>query len=327
MNPLTTVGLADPKKRTRHTHRTVLVFIASLVASLGFVALLNLYFGGSSTRVHAAAESGLFLSPQTSNAQVGQSFVVTLTVASLDQEFDSVGAFITYDPAVLQIEAADSLGALTNIFVKQFDNSAGTFNLQGGKLFPPLLKGTVPLFTIRFRALAPTTGAPLSFATPPRPHVLGVYHSGQLVPLGQTDGMVVVVLPPTATSTPTATGTATSTATPTQTATQTPTATSTRTPTGLPTNTPTHTPTGLPTNTPTRTATSPNTPRPTSQAPATSTATATATVTRTPTRPATEPTTDPQATLQPTPTRNTNPQATVQPTPTLLNVFLPLVQK
>lgn len=140
-----------------------------------------------------------------------------------------------------------------------------------------------------------------------------------------------VVIPPTATATPTSTPTATPSSTPTATATPTgtatatatptatPTATETATPTSTPTSTPVHTststatstPTGTPTSSPSQTPTATSTPTPT----ATATDTATATATSTPTATATF-TVTPTATATGTPTATPTPTASWTPTAT-----------
>ncbi len=125
-------------------------------------------------------------------------------------------------------------------------NTGGLVRYGAGNLVQGL-SAPFTLFQVRFKALAVTSGTPLSLVAD-RTIVIDAAGTQNI-----TGSLIngTLLIQPRPTDTPTPTSTATPTVTPTTTPTHTPTATSTWTPTATPTRTPTHTPTTTPTSTPT----------------------------------------------------------------------------
>lgn len=127
-----------------------------------------------------AAEDGavkLVLSPVSSAIQVGQEFEVVIQVEAGTQEVDVVGAFLNFDPAVLQVVGITSGNMLPDVMRSVFDNGSGAIGFETGKLGGPFPNGSFALATIRFKALDVTPETLLLFSQEP-PRRTNVYQAG-----------------------------------------------------------------------------------------------------------------------------------------------------
>ncbi len=198
----------------------------------------------------AAGTVQFYLSPGVNTISLNQEFMVDLMLETGSQPVDAADAFLSYDPAYLQVVSiTPDIAALPTILVASFDNAQGFIAYSAGKqLGGADASGTFRLATVRLRALAPTTGTDLTFVFQPPLHNTDAFYQGVSVMGSATNGSVVIQGQA---ATPTAPATKTPTSTPTRTPSATPTPTPTRGPTATPTYTPTRNP--EPTPTPTRT--------------------------------------------------------------------------
>jgi len=230
---------------------------------------------GGSRNAPNRAEAGtvqIVINPSTKTVNVDDVFTMVIEVQAGAQAVSAVDAFVDFDPTKLQVVDAGGSPAsgieqgttLPAVFQNSADNILGRIDYSAATFSPFPPSGTFTLATIRFKALAATTGTPVAFSQT-TPRVTTAAYLGSDVLGGVTDGVVVIQGPtihnvylpmlakvngvtatPTATlgSTPSSTATATGTPTPTATASPTATDTATATPTNTPT--PTATATSIP---------------------------------------------------------------------------------
>jgi uncharacterized repeat protein (TIGR01451 family) len=181
---------------------------------------------------------------------------VTLNSTTLGVSVAGTGNDITFDNSALTIDPTDCfpnplIGKILSAAIVNVSGTSSTLRVfvQG----PPINNDPIPdglLYTCRFEILGGTLPNiyPLIFSG-------GLAQDDNAMPVGPVageDGQILVALVgPTYTPSPTPTITETPSVTPTDTPTDTPTSTPTDTPTNTPTFTPTNTPTDTPTPTPT----------------------------------------------------------------------------
>lgn len=286
------------RARFARVPRSLLIVACSLVLiGAGMVYVGATAPAGSPRGLHAQSaenEVQLYLDPTNSGVEIGSLFSVTVRIATGEDEVDAVGAFIRFDPAVLQVDSVAPAGPLDIELENIFDNQAGTISYQAGRLETPFPQGDFPLATIGFQAIGLASNTELLFDQEPPLRMSGALRAGETLTANLVNGVVTVSDPPTATPTPTATNT--DTPLPTETPTLAPTATGEPDATATPTNTPTDTP--APTSTPTSTT------------PATPTSTTPAT-----------------ATTEPAPTDTPEPEPQATPVPGPPKLYLPLVPR
>jgi hypothetical protein len=262
----------------------------------------------------------------TGKALAGDSVDVAVSLAASGFPVAGTANDLTFQNTAFALNTANC--SLNPALSKQFSVTtvATTSTATTIRIFvqgPPVNTTPIPggpLYTCTFNILPGTLPGnyPLSIL-----NVVAQDPTGTNLPAFGTDGTIIVTLVgPTATITPTFTPTNTPTSTSTNTPTATPTDTPTTTPTNIPTSTPTNTPTATPTNTPTSTATDTPTSTPTNTPTATPTNTPTDTPTTTPTNiPTSTPTDTPTST--PTDTPTSTPTDTPTSTPTSTPTCLP----
>ena len=117
------------------------------------------------------------LSPASHVVGVGQTFVVQISVATGSQPVDAAQAVLTFDPAYLAVvdaggNPATSItpgSAFNYNLANTANNTTGQIEYVDGQLGGDPIHGTFVLASIRFKALAATTGTPVRFVlTPPR---------------------------------------------------------------------------------------------------------------------------------------------------------------
>jgi len=171
--------------------------------------------------VPAYGQVNIVTVPGTSNVTVGSEFDVIVQVQAGAQQVDAAASFINFDPAKLQVVSITAGGTLPVPLQSTHDNSAGTLGYSAGT-FSSFPTGTFTLCTIRFSAIATTSGATLAFnAIDPRK--TDALRAGASVLSSATNGSVVASAATSPTEEPTATPTETIEATHTPTNTSTPT--------------------------------------------------------------------------------------------------------
>ncbi len=147
---------------------------------------------------------------------VGDSFTLDIVVDASSQPVDTVGAYLNFDPTMLQCAAATLTPGtkLTTVAVNQCNNS-GTIDFSAAILGGAAVTETFTLATINLQALTTPGTTTLHFVQVTGRYTRAVYRS-QDVTGDLSDGVVVLQeLTPTPTSTPTSTPTLTPTPTPT----------------------------------------------------------------------------------------------------------------
>lgn len=206
----------------------------------GLVVGLVLAMAVLPPRVAHLAPAGtvvLRVEPAVSTVVTGQEFEVTLIVDAGSQPVDAVDAFLSFDPALLQVLDLAPGAALPTILASSFDNTTGRISYSAGKqLGGPDPTGTFKLVVIHLQAQSTPApgGTPIAFVFEPPARFTDVFFRGKSVFGSAQDGTVIIQPEPTSTPTPTPTNTPTPTATPSPTNTPTPTPTDTSTPTPTP---------------------------------------------------------------------------------------------
>jgi len=105
---------------------------------------------------------------------VGKTFSLDIKIRTYGQPVDSAGAYIDFDPTLLQVVDADPLTpgiqiqqevGLNTLMYNNVDNVLG--HIDYGAATAPTgqpLTGTITLASVEFQALAPTGGTPLSWS-------------------------------------------------------------------------------------------------------------------------------------------------------------------
>ena len=171
----------------------------------------------------------IFVSPATTNAQVGDIFSVNVRANAYGNEVDAAEVFMSFDPTYLEIQSMTPGTALNQPLPSSYNNGSGTVNYAAGRLTDPpsTVSGKFTLFTLEIRAKEPVASTLLNI-TGAQVAVAGSPHS-----VSMQAGTVVIVAPtptPTQTNTPTKTLRPTITNTPLTTPVPQPTPTDTRQP-------------------------------------------------------------------------------------------------
>jgi len=135
------------------------------------------------------------INPEISNVNEGDIFSVTVEIQGNDAEFNSAGAYINFDPSVLQVVGITPGSTLSTTVINTFDNVAGEIDYAAA-IFSSTVSGTFDLLTIQFEAVGgPSTG--LIFQSGPAPRITSVLDGDSNEFLtGVTNGTVNVTLNP-----------------------------------------------------------------------------------------------------------------------------------
>jgi hypothetical protein len=130
-------------------------------------------------------------------AEVGEVFTLLVQAYAGEQGVDGVSLYLDFNPTLLQVVDAEGNPTdqiegqplLPNILYNQADNVLGQIEFHAGRELGGVPSGTFPVALIRFKALAPTGGTPVTFSqTLPRKtevafegySVLGNLYDGQV---------------------------------------------------------------------------------------------------------------------------------------------------
>jgi len=115
----------------------------------------------SSPQVAPTGDAALVLSPSRGTIQAGTTFDVRVQVGRNLASVDAVELHLTFDPALLQVEAITPTRFLPYVLQNEYDNTAGTIDYAAGAL-EEIPAGRFNTVTIRFRALLPSEGVTLA---------------------------------------------------------------------------------------------------------------------------------------------------------------------
>lgn len=145
----------------------------------------------------------IYFSPSTANVYLGQTFSITVWVATGSQPIDSVSIIVNYNGSVLDNTNIVNGTTLPYVLKKDIGRTSGTLRYDAGQLGAQGVTGTFVLCTLYFKALALATNSPVNFNT------VQVFKGGDLVPFTVSNARVNVTTPPPPTATPTVTPTPT----------------------------------------------------------------------------------------------------------------------
>lgn len=114
------------------------------------------------TAIPGLATIGLV--PGNITTSVGTEFITVITVESGSTAINGVGAYIDFDPAVLEVVSIAAGADLSTVLQKSFNNTLGRINYAAGELSGTLPQGSIVVATITFRAKAQASNSPLTFA-------------------------------------------------------------------------------------------------------------------------------------------------------------------
>ena len=170
---------------------------------MGLAVVVATVFQAHATWAGPGNTVTLALSPSTSNATVGQNFMVTIQVQSGVQLVDGAAAYLNFDPTILQVVSIQAGSSLPVPIQSQFNNTLGTLDFAAGT-FSSFPSGTFTLAVVTFSPTTTTAGTTLAFnLTPPRQSDVTFGGHSVLTTLPQSG--TVIVTAPTATPSPTAT--------------------------------------------------------------------------------------------------------------------------
>jgi PKD repeat protein len=142
-------------------------------ARVGWLLVLTLLLAGSGgAGPTAASGESLALNPSSRSVQVGDVFTFALEVNTGTSSADTVGAYLDFNPAHLEVVKPDGSPA-TSVELNPavgFDTvlansvGAGQINLAVSKFGGPLLSGQFTVATIRFRAKAPVASTAVTLS-------------------------------------------------------------------------------------------------------------------------------------------------------------------
>lgn len=170
------------------------------LALAGLAALLITTLAPAPLRAMVSAPAGtvvLHFDPPQTTVVAGQEFQVALLVEAGSQPVDAVDAFLSFDPALLQVLELTPGSALPTVLAGSFDNATGRIGFSAGKqLGGPDPSGTFVLVTISLRTNS--TAAPgstaLAFVFEPPVRNTDVFYRGQSV-LGSAQNGSIVIQP------------------------------------------------------------------------------------------------------------------------------------
>ena len=151
----------------------------------------------------AAGAVQIYLSPATANVYLGQTFTLTVWVATGAQPIDAVSIIVSYNGTVLDNTNITEGATLPQVLKKVVGRTSGVLRYDAGKLGAEGVTGTFVLCTLYFKALALASNSPVNFTQ------VQVYKGGEPVPFSVTNARVNVTTPPPPTATPTVTPTPT----------------------------------------------------------------------------------------------------------------------
>ncbi len=96
------------------------------------------------------------IEPSSKTVQAGDTFTLAVRIRAGAQEWDSVQAFVNFDPAYLQVTDIMSGGVLSEMY-NAFDNTLGQADYAGAEV-TRTVSGTLTLATITFQATDTLTG-------------------------------------------------------------------------------------------------------------------------------------------------------------------------
>lgn len=152
------------------------------------------------TQAQAAQSVTMSIDPRESTASAGEAFDLNVRIEAGTEQVAAADVYLHFDPQELEvIEVRD--GQDLTVFVKSFDNAAGTLDIGAGNLGAPAT-GSFTLASVRFRAKQQATAGTTRVdfdVTAPRQTV--VKNSNDQNLLGASSGGVVTVQVPTPTPT------------------------------------------------------------------------------------------------------------------------------
>ena len=110
------------------------------------------------------------MSPATTTIGVGQEFELELKFDTQGQVADTVDAYISYDPALLQVVDAagnptssitPNLAVVGGVTYNRVNPATGQIDFSASQFASPYLTGSATVATIRFRAKAPVASTPI----------------------------------------------------------------------------------------------------------------------------------------------------------------------
>jgi len=189
------------------------IMVAGLIVMALVCALWLSPFSAPSSATTLAGTASIALSPASQSVAPGATFDVDVRTDPNGEAIAAADVYLNFDPTyLLVVEILDGSGL--SIFVKPYNNTAGTIDIGAGTLGSPLTT-SFTLVTVRFQAKTGTGGTPtaISFAfgggrntvlkNEFDQNVLGTHTGGQVQITGATSTPVT----PTRTLTPTATAT------------------------------------------------------------------------------------------------------------------------
>lgn len=134
------------------------------------------------------------LNPAVNNVAIGQEFDVTVRVEAGTQLVDGAAAYLTFDPALLEVVSRTAGTNLPTVLANSHNNTTGRVSFAAGALedFPT---ATFDLVTVRFRALAVTASTGINYVTDNPLHESGVTYAGESV-LNATESAGVTITDP-----------------------------------------------------------------------------------------------------------------------------------
>lgn len=143
--PVTGTKAAERHRRA-HRRRALTVFALPIIVG-GFLLL------SWGQVAHAAT---LSLAPTTGTYQVGKTFAVRISAASLDQAMNAASGTLTFPPKVLEVVSVSKSSSIISLWVQEpsFSNDAGRVNFEGIVLNSGYTGSGGLLLTVTFRAKA-----------------------------------------------------------------------------------------------------------------------------------------------------------------------------
>ncbi len=133
--------------------------------------------------------------PLAQGVGLGQEFLVNLVAEAAAQPVDTVDAFVSFDPARLEVLEILPGVALPTVLASSFDNTAGRVTYAAGKQLGGVdAEGTFILATLRFqvRGTASLGTTSLAFILQPPLQDSNVFYRGESIRGGTTGGSVTI---------------------------------------------------------------------------------------------------------------------------------------
>ena len=164
-------------KRPQSSNQMLVIVVAFLVFSTGLFA----------------QNVDLVITPATSNVNIGDNFSLVVQAQAGSNQADLVGAQLTFNPSVLQVNSLTPASDLPISLDASngFDNTNGTILHTYGQILPPFPTGNYEVVTINFTAIADGVSN-IDFFDPPGVASTIVTFGGNDV-TGTTTGATVTV--------------------------------------------------------------------------------------------------------------------------------------